>query len=302
MLTHLHPSPVKPARVVVLGAGGFIGGAIRRHLADGDIPVLGLGRPGLDLLAPDAATRLAETLAVDDVLVFASARAPCRDVETLRENVVMAAAVCAALQSRPVAHLVYISSDAVYKDTPQPLTEASCAEPASLHGIMHLAREVALRQTYSGPLALVRPTLVYGLDDPHNGYGPNRFRRLAAAGKEIVLFGEGEERRDHVDVEDIAELVRLIIVHRSSGVANAASGAVVSFRELAEFVASEFTPRVPVKESPRTGPMPHNGYRPFDNSAVLRAFPGFRFKSAREGLAQIHARIKPGGREHETHH
>jgi nucleoside-diphosphate-sugar epimerase len=39
------------------------------------------------------------------------------------------------------------------------------------------------------------------MGDPHNGYGPNRFRRLAAGGEEIVLFGEGEERRDHVQVE-----------------------------------------------------------------------------------------------------
>jgi UDP-glucose 4-epimerase len=41
----------------------------------------------------------------------------------------------------------------------------------------------------------VRSTLIYGEGDPHNGHGPNRFRRLAAAGQEIVLFGEGEERR-----------------------------------------------------------------------------------------------------------
>jgi nucleoside-diphosphate-sugar epimerase len=297
MLTHLYPSPVRPARAVVLGAGGFIGGAVIRHLGSAGVPVLGLGRPAFDLLAPDAATRLAETLAVDDVLVFVSARAPCRDVAGLRDNVVMAGAVCDALRSRPVAQVVYISSDAVYKDTPQPLTEASCAEPASLHGIMHLAREVALRQAYSGPLALVRPTLVYGLDDPHNGYGPNRFRRLAAAGEEIVLFGEGEERRDHVDVDDVAELVRLVIVHRSSGIANAVSGAVASFRELAEFVASEFTPQVKVKGSPRRGPMPHNGHRPFDNSAVLRAFPGFSFRPVREGLARVHSRVRAAGTE-----
>lgn len=295
MLTHFHSAPRKPSRVVVLGAGGFIGSAIRRRIAADGISVLGLGRPGLDLLAPDAAKRLAESLAPEDALIFASAHAPCRNLEMLRENVVMAAAVCAALKERPVAHLVYISSDAVYKDSPQPLTEASCAEPSSLHGIMHLAREVALRQEHTGPLVLVRPTLVYGIEDPHNGYGPNRFRRLAAAGKDIVLFGDGEERRDHVDVEDIAELVHQIVLRRSAGIANAVSGAVVSFRELAEFVASEFAPRVAVKGSPRTMPMPHNGYRPFDNGAVLRALPGFRFRTAREGLARIHARIKADG-------
>lgn len=289
MLNHLHPTGSKPSRVVVLGAGGFIAGAILRWLAGDGVPVLGLGRPQLDLLAPSAAQQLEGVLRADDTLVFVSAKAPVKDLGMLRENIVMAEAVCTALRERPVAHVVYLSSDAVYKDSPEPLTEASCAEPTSLHGVMHLAREVALRQAYAGPLALVRSTLVYGLNDPHNGYGPNRFRRLAAAGKDIVLFGEGEEQRDHVDLEDVAQLVKLIIQHRSAGIANAASGDVVSFRELAEFAASAFSPRVAVRGSPRSGAMPHNGYRPFDNHAVLHAFPGFRFKFWRDGLSPLHA-------------
>lgn len=296
MLKHDQERSVKPRRVVVLGGGGFIAGAILRRLQADGIAAVGLGRPSLDLLAPDAAQRLAGELAAEDTLVFASAKAPVKDVAMLRENIVMAEAVCAALRNRPVAHVVYLSSDAVYKDSPLPLTEESCAEPGSLHGVMHLAREVALSQSFSGPLALVRPTLVYGLDDPHNGYGPNRFRRLAAASKEIVLFGEGEERRDHVDVEDVAEMVCRIILQRSAGIANAVSGEVASFRELAEFAAAAFAPRVAVKVSPRTGPMPHNGYRPFDNAAVLKAFPGFRFKGWREGLAAMCAwQLKQGG-------
>ena len=290
MLTHHCPEPRQPARVVVLGARGFIAGAVLRRLTLDGTATLALGSSALDLLAPDAAERLAAALKVDDTLVFASAKAPCKDLAMLRENLVMAEAVCTALRKRPVSHVVYISSDAVYEDSREPITEATSAAPLSLHGAMHLTREIALREAFSGPLALVRPTLVYGFDDPHNGYGPNRFRRLAAAGKEIVLFGEGEERRDHVSVEDVAEIVRLIARHRSAGVANAVSGEVVSFRELAEFAAAEFTPRVAVRGSPRTGPMPHGGYRPFDNHAMLDAFPGFRFQRWREGLAKVHAR------------
>jgi nucleoside-diphosphate-sugar epimerase len=292
MLKHLHAAPAKPKRVAVLGAGGFIAGAIARALSSEKIPVLPLGRPGFDLLKENSFRDLADLLRPDDTLVFASAKAPVKNVAMLRENIVMAEAVCAALRAKPVAHVVYISSDAVYQDSPQPLSESSCAEPASLHGAMHLTREVARKSEYAGPLAIVRSTLVYGLDDPHNGYGPNRFRRLAAEGKEIVLFGEGEERRDHVDVEDVAALVSLIVAHRSSGIVNAVSGQVVSFRELAEFAASEFAPRVAVKGSPRNGPMPHDGYRPFQPSAALKAFPGFRFKSWRDGLSAVHRRMK----------
>ena len=289
MLQHFHSQEVLPHRVVVLGGGGFIGGAIVRRLKGSGIACNSLGRPDFDLLKPGAAERLAQTLGNQDTLIFVSAKAPCKDMDTLKVNNEMAQAVVAALRKKPVAHVVYISSDAVYKDSASPLTEESCAEPGSLHGVMHLTREVALRQEFAGPVAAVRATLVYGLDDPHNGYGPNRFRRLAAAGQDIMLFGEGEEQRDHVHVDDIAELVRDIILRRSTGIANAVSGQVVSFHALAQFAVTEFSSKSIIKGTPRNGPMPHNGLRPFDNSAVLKAFPGFRFKGWQEGLSAVHA-------------
>jgi nucleoside-diphosphate-sugar epimerase len=282
-----------PARAVVLGAGGFIGGAAAGQLRRARIDVAALGRPAHDLFAPEAAARLAAELRADDVLIFVSALAPCKDVPMLIDNIRMGEVVCAALASRPVAQVVYISSDAVYKDSTEPLSEASCAEPGSLHGVMHLTREIMLRAAFPGPLALVRPTLTYGIDDPHNGYGPNRFRRLAAEGKEIVLFGEGEERRDHVAVDDIAELVLRIVLERSTGVFNAVSGDVVSFRALAEFIAGKFPPSVAIKGLPRLGPMPHNGLRPFAPSAALTTFPGFQFTPWREGIAKMCALTRP---------
>lgn len=286
MLSHTHVTPQNPARTVVLGAGGFIGGEILHHLKQANVPVLAIGRPTFDLLAPDAAEKLTAALQPDDTLIFVSAKAPVKNIGMLLENLRMAEAVCTALQQRPVGHVIYISSDAVYKDSPEPLSENSCAAPSSLHGIMHVAREVMLRSAFVGPLALIRPTLVYGVHDPHSGYGPNRFRRLAAEGKEIVLFGDGEERRDHVAVGDIAEIVLRMTQHLSTGIVNATSGEVVSFRALAEFCASQFPTRVIIKGSSRSGPMPHNGYRPFAPSAALAAFPGFRFTAWRDGLAR----------------
>jgi len=292
MLTNLQPTAKLPSRVVVLGAGGFIGGAILQRLQTDAISVLALDMPECDLLGPDAAQSLATKLRAEDTLIFISAKAPCRNQAMLLDNLRMCAAVSMALRLQPVSHVIYQSSDAVYRDVHEPISEAACAEPGTLHGLMHLAREVMLKSDFSGPLTCIRPTLVYGLNDPHNGYGPNRFRRLAAGGREIVLFGEGEELRDHVFVEDLAELARLVVLHRSVGTVNAVSGEVVSFRTLAEFCADRFSPRVPVKGSPRSGPMPHDGYRAFAPSAALRAFPGFRFTPWREGLACVCAQMK----------
>ena len=135
MLIHGNPQALKPDRVVVLGGSGFIAGAIRRRLDADGITSMALGRPSLDLLTPDAAARLVDVLRPDDVLIVASAKAPCKDLAMLLDNLRMVEAVCTALQKRPVAHVVYLSSDAVYKDSARPLNEASCAEPEGLHGV-----------------------------------------------------------------------------------------------------------------------------------------------------------------------
>jgi nucleoside-diphosphate-sugar epimerase len=260
-----------------------------RRLAQEKIPALGISRSEVDLLAPDAAAKLKALLRPGDAVVAAAAIAPCKNTAMLVDNMRMVHALVTALAPTPIEHVVNISSDAVYGDEPTPLTEQAPTAPGSIHGAMHLAREVAFRSEIRAPLAMLRPTLIYGAADPHNGYGPNRFRRLAAAGEDIVLFGEGEERRDHVAVEDVAEIAVRVLKHRSVGALNIASGEVHSFRDVAEMAASLAPKRVSIKGSPRNGPMPHNGYRPFDVGATRVAFPDFRYLPLAEGLQRAAA-------------
>jgi UDP-glucose 4-epimerase len=287
MLHHHHPRPLAPDRVVVLGASGFIGKAIAGRLAARHVPVVAPGRNEIDLTDRDASERLAASLRPTDALVMASARAPCKTPQMLVDNIQMMGAVCGALGRAPVAHVVYVSSDAVYHDALTPLTESAPAAPTSLHGAMHVAREQMLAAAVGGvPLAVLRPTLVYGAFDPHNGYGPNRFRRLANRGEPIVLFGEGEERRDHVDVDDVAAIACRVLEHRSAGTLNVATGAVTSFRAIAEHVVALSPRKVPIKTSARSGPMPHAGYRAFDPENTLAAFPDFRYITLADGLGR----------------
>jgi UDP-glucose 4-epimerase len=217
-------------------------------------------------------------------VVTAAAIAPCKNTAMLLDNMRIVQTLVQGLSAVPVAHVVNISSDAIYADGPVPLTEETPAAPTSLHGVMHLAREIALRAEVRAPIAMLRPTLIYGAADPHNGYGPNRFRRLAAAGQEIVLFGAGEERRDHVAVGDVAEIALRVLKHRSHGALNIASGEVHSFRDVADMTVALAGAKVAIKPSPRSGPMPHNGYRPFDVAATKAAFPDFHYTPLREGL------------------
>lgn len=287
MLRHLAPAPMAPARVVVIGGSGFVGGALCRRIARAQIPVLAITRQQIDLLADGAEKQLRAILQPGDAVVAAAARAPCRSLDMLVENVKMTRAMIAALRDAAPSHVINISSDAVYADEPVPIDEETPTAPGTLHGAMHLAREIAFRSDISAPLTIVRPTLLYGLEDPHNGYGPNRFRRLAAAGENIVVFGAGEERRDHVWIDDLAEVLFRILTRRSIGVLNVATGEAHSFRALAEAAAGASRRKVAVEETPRVGPMPHNGYRPFDIEATRAAFPDFAYAPTIATVAKL---------------
>jgi UDP-glucose 4-epimerase len=286
LLTHLENSPRLPSRTLIIGAGGFVGAAIARRVVREGGEVVALSRRDVDLLAPDAAQRLASLLKSGDAVVAAAARAPCKEIAMMVDNMIMTGAMIGALREVGVSHVVNISSDAIYADEPLPLSETSPAAPTSMHGAMHLAREIALASETKAPIAMLRPTLIYGADDPHNGYGPNRFRRLANANQDIVLFGEGEERRDHVFIEDVAEIALRVLMRRSRGALNIATGTVHSFREIAEQVVALGPNKVRISGSPRNGPMPHNGFRPFDPSAAKAAFPDFAFTPLQVGLAK----------------
>jgi UDP-glucose 4-epimerase len=284
MLEHTATGTEPLGGVVVVGAGGFVGNAICTRLAAEKVPHLALTRKDIDLLEPEAATKLQRMLRPGDALVFVSALAPTRNNSMLIDNLRMAETICAAVAAGQLAQLVYISSDAVYADDANPVTERSCQQPSSLHGVMHLAREVMLRTALKLPLAILRPTLIYGAKDPHNGYGPNRFRRLAAKGEAITLFGEGEEMRDHVRIDDVAMLVSAVLHRRSHGVLNIATGNSVSFRRVAEMVVALAPQAAEIRGTPRQNPINH---RHFDITDCIKAFPEFHYVPLSEGLIHV---------------
>jgi len=288
MLEHMNSTPTNPQRCVVIGANGFVGKAIVKNLDARGIDIRLISRSEIDLLASDASSKLKALVEPTDSVVLVSAIAPVKNLSMLQDNLKIISAFDALLRNGPFAHALNISSDAIYGDVDAPLSEKSLTHTSALHGIMHLTREAVLVEAAGNtPFATLRPTLIYGESDPHNGYGPNRFRRQAAAGDNIILFGEGEERRDHVAVEDVAELATRILTHRSVGALNAATGTVISFREAADAIAGFYGNNVEVRGSPRSGPMPHNGYRPFNPSATKKAFPDFQYTQPIDGFRKI---------------
>lgn len=287
MIKHLNQAAQTPGRVVLTGARGFIGATLRRQLDTLKIPNLALTSSDVDLSGPSASDRLSALLRPGDSIVMLAALTPDkgRDVATMMKNFAMMRGVCATATQVDCAHFVYFSSDAVYNSADSRVTEDTPASPQDLYGAMHHTREIMARNLPKVPVLVLRPTLIYGLDDTHNSYGPNRFRRAAQKEGKITLFGGGEETRDHIHVDDVAALTVRCLLRRSTGTLNVATGISRSFREVAEIVARQFGDTVRVVETPRANPVTHRHY---DIAETVKAFPDIRFIPLEEGVARVH--------------
>jgi UDP-glucose 4-epimerase len=294
-LSHAHNRPQNPSRLVVLGAGGFLGARLLKACAAAGIEALGLGSRDVDLAEAAAGARLAERLRPRDALVFLAALTPDkgRDTGTLMRNLAMGRAVCEATRSVELAQLVYASSDAVYSFATPSISEETPAIPLDLYGAMHRTRELMLAAEAKAPLAILRLTAVYGAGDTHNSYGPNRFMRQAIKDGRVPLFGNGEETRDHLHVDDAVDRILDVVAHGSTGLVNVATGKSETFFAVAQMITAQAGRPVEIAPSPRQNAASH---RQFDTAGLLRAFPGARFKPLAEGLAAVLADMRADAR------
>jgi len=275
-----------PARVVILGASGFLGRALHARLAGDGVAVVAHSSRTLDLTRADALAILDRVLGPETALVFASALTPDRGQTpaTLLANTTMAANLAAYLEGRRLGRLVYVGSDAAYGFGEPAVTEDTPVAPAGYYAIgKYVGERVMESAARAGgfPLLTLRVTGVYGPGDPHASYGPNAFARSLARDRSVRIFGAGEEERDHVYVDDAARVIAGLLRRGADGVYNVATGQSQAFADVVKTIRDLVPYEVTVTSVARKGPITH---RRFDTGRLARALPDLRFTPIRDGL------------------
>ena len=275
---------MKNKRVIILGSKGFISSNIEKELRKKNIEVLSFPRTKLDLINHNNINVLKKIIKKNDYILLAAAKAPVKNVDMLIYNLKMLKTISGSIIKDKIKKFVYLSSDAVYADTKKKITEKSVVAPNSLHGQMHLIRENYLLNIFQEKMCIVRPTLVFGPDDPHNGYGPNKFVRDIKKKNSINLFGKGEERRDHILIDDLSYFISKLIINKFYGHINLATGQVHSFYSIAKKIVSIYGKNSKIKFTKRSGPMPHLGLRSFNISKLKKLFPKYKINSSLKNI------------------
>jgi len=251
---------------VVTGAAGFIGsrlvGALNRHGVKEVIAVDNLAQADkfrnlagceiADYL--DQAEFLARLEKLEGALEAVLHQGACSDTMEadgrymMENNYAYSRALLEWCQEEEVA-LLYASSASVYGAGPDFREERACEAPLNIYGYSKFLFDQYVRRiipTRTSQVAGFRYFNVYGPNEQHKGrmasVAFHAYQQLLSAGK-VKLFagsggyGDGEQRRDFVHVDDVLDVNLWFLEHRDiSGVYNCGTGRAQSFNELAAAV------------------------------------------------------------------
>ena len=217
--------------ILVTGGAGFIGSHLVRHLLAKGEKVTALDNLSTGLaenLPPEA--KLVEMDILDEELpkvvaagafdaivhlaaqtmVDTSIKNPLLDT---RENLMGTVQVLEAARAANVKRVIFASTAAAYGDVKEddlPVREAQPTEPMSFYGLSKLSVEKYLemyRKIYGMEYVVLRFANVYGERQGDGGEGGviSIFAKAVAEGRDITIYGDGEQTRDFVYAGDIAE-------------------------------------------------------------------------------------------------
>lgn len=217
--------------ILVTGGAGFIGSHLVRHLLAKGEQVTALDNLSTGLaenLPPEAKLvemdilyedlpKVVATGAFDAIvhlaaqtMVDTSIKNPLLDT---RENLLGTVQVLEAARAANVKRVIFASTAAVYGDVKEddlPVREAQPTLPLSFYGLSKLSVEKYLEMyenLYGMEYVVLRFANVYGERQGDGGEGGviSIFAKAVAEGRDITIYGDGEQTRDFVYAGDIAE-------------------------------------------------------------------------------------------------
>lgn len=256
--------PPAARKVLVTGAGGFLGAHICRHFGSKEFQVAAVGRfhapldigqgyPNLALLGgmtlPDPAFAALAARFQPDLLVHCAGTSSVTDsVQEPYSDFQRTVDVCAfALETirrhAPRCHFVHLSSASVYGQPRRlPIDENTPCHPISPYGF-HKRMCETLVEEYGGLFGL--KTSIARI---FSAYGENLNRQVvfdlcgkiaAAPGGRIEVLGSGKESRDFIHAADISQAIERIFTAGATGIFNLGSGTETTIKALLDILLEE---------------------------------------------------------------
>jgi len=269
---------VKNNRVLITGAGGFIGGNLAAYLSHRGYQVtkfdINLGDSGL----PNVFDQ--------DIVIHLGANSNTTEKDLkkiLKQNFEFSKQLfdlCASVDVK----FQYASSASVY-GTGRSFNEDDFCKPISPYAFSKYMFDCwLLNQHY--PYQGFRYFNVYGLGENKKGNQASpisKFIKQAYREGEISLFEKSDKvKRDFVSVDDVCEIHYKMLVKEESGVFNVGTGSSISFTEVARLIQSKITCEIKEIPMPKDLIGQYQRLTKANNSKLLKVIGDYKWKSVKD--------------------
>ena len=266
---------VRVNKVVITGAGGFIGGTLAAYLEHRGYDVtrfdISFGDSGLpELIGQDAVIHLGANSSTTETDLKKILK---ENLEYSKELYEMCALYGIKFQ--------YASSASVYGIT-KSFNEDDFSQPLSPYAFSKYMFDCwLLNQEH--PYQGFRYFNVYGLGEAKKGDQASpvsKFLKQAEQGDDIVVFEKSDKyKRDFVCVDDVCEMHLRMLGKDVVGIFNVGTGNPISFRDVAEIVSSNFYSSIKEVPMPKNLVRQYQKFTKADNSKLLEVVGEYEWKT-----------------------
>lgn len=219
--------------LLLIGGTGFIGSGLAVHFGRNGNHVVTVGRSDINSL-PAATHYNVAALGWDSIIKKLQSRSDwvaidlayasvpntsfADPIKDFSDNLYLVNRHLQFMERLKVKRYIYISSGGTVYGEPEsiPIPETAVNYPLSPYGITKMASERYVymhHRIYEFPSIIVRPSNIYGPGQaPFRGQGfIATALGLALAGKPVQVFGDGEQTRDYLYVDDFCTGIESII-------------------------------------------------------------------------------------------
>lgn len=263
-----------PTRIIVTGGAGFLGTNFLRGVSANDAEIVVISRhaprwlvqhPNIRYIEQDIRELESyrnELIPGSVVIHMASSTYPGkaeRVIESdIQDNVLGSVRLAQACAEAGVAHFIFLSSGgAIYGDQAvSPIPETAPTVPVSAYGVMKLTVEHYLRviQRMRGlSVTCLRVGNPFGpWHDGRRQGAINVFLHKAMRGESIEVWGDGNQVRDFIPVEDVTRVLWRLVREPRMGyeIYNIGTGEGRSINEVLEELRTMLKRDIPVKYLP----------------------------------------------------
>jgi len=279
-------------RVVVLGGTGYVGSHLYEYYKELGVEVVSVSSAQIDLLSDGSVEQLSNIFGKRTKVIMCSGVKSdyANDIDACMKNIQMARNVNLALIDNPVDKFIFFSSIAVYgvDHENNNIAEDSSIEADTFYGLSKYTSEKIFANGYvketGGDAIFVRTPTIYGAGDRINAQTPSGFLNKFMANEKVELWGEGEELREFIYIDDIVYVINALLESDFSGAVNVGTGVPRSYKDAVDIIAEKLARKISVGNKKRT----KNKIDKIVNAELLqRVIGGYEFTTLEDGMNRM---------------